>query len=253
MRNVLRAAVALVILVAAAWTWALVGAAELASAASQGDAGALMQRIDLPALRSSLAGQITHAYLAQNPQFKKMAWFEQNFLGSVSAGAANELLSGMLTPEAIAALLAKGRIGLPAAGVAGAGPGWRMPPLGEAFRARPLQVLMNSQFDGPHALCGRARQRRGALRRPPASFRDDVAPVGPRRPRRGQRRTGARDRGEGRQNERGALTARHAGELRLGEFPVRSVVESVGIERAARTASVLPFDRAGRRPVTSRL
>ena len=148
MRNLLRAAVALVILVAAYWSWALVGAAELASAASKGDAGALMQRIDLPALRSSLAGQITHAYLAQNPQFKKMAWFEQNFLGSVSAGAANELLSGMLTPEAIAALLAEGRIGLPA-GASGAGPGWRMPPLGDAFRARPLQVLVNSHFDGP--------------------------------------------------------------------------------------------------------
>ena len=149
MRNVLRAAVALVILVAAYWSWALVGAAELASAASRGDAGALIQRIDLPALRSSLAGQVTRAYLAQNPQFKKMAWFEQNLLGSVSAGAANELLSGMLTPEAIAALLAEGRIALPAAGAAGAGTGWRMPPLGDAFRARPLQVLMNSRFDGP--------------------------------------------------------------------------------------------------------
>ena len=149
MRNLLRAAVALVILVAAYWSWALVGAAELASAASQGDAGALMQRIDLPALRSSLAGQITHAYLAQNPQFKKMAWFEQNFLGSVSAGAANELLSGMLTPEAIAALLAEGPHRPAGGGVAGAGPGWRMPPLGDAFRARPLQVLVNSHFDGP--------------------------------------------------------------------------------------------------------
>ncbi len=149
MRNVLRAALALVILVAAAWSWALIGAAELASAASRGDAAALMQRIDLPALRSSLAGQIARAYLAQNPQFKKMAWFEQNFLGSVSAGAANELLTGMLTPEAIAALLTEGRIGLPPAGASGAGPGWRMPPLGDAFRARPLQVLMNSHFDGP--------------------------------------------------------------------------------------------------------
>ena len=149
MRNLIRAVVALVILVAAYWSWALVGAAELASVASQGDAGSVMQRIDLPALRRSLARQITHAYLAQNPQFRKMAWFEQNFVGSVGAGAANELLSGMLTPEAIAALLADGRLRLPPAGVLSAGPGWRMPPLGDAFRTHPLQVLMNSRFDGP--------------------------------------------------------------------------------------------------------
>jgi hypothetical protein len=149
MRNVLRAALALIILVAAYWSWALIGAAELASAAAKGDAPALMQRIDLPALRRSLADQITHAYLAQNPQFRKMAWFEQNVLGSASAGAANELLSGMLTPEAIAALLAEGRIGLPSAIASGTGPGWRMPSLGDAFRAHPLQVLMKSGFDGP--------------------------------------------------------------------------------------------------------
>ncbi len=148
MRIVLQAALALIILVAAYWSWALIGAAELASAASHADVAALMQRIDLPALRRSLAGQITHAYLAQNPQFKKMAWFEQNFLGSVSAGAANELLSGMLTPDAIAAILAEGRIGLPA-GASGPAPGWRLPPLGDAFRAHPLQVLTNSRFDGP--------------------------------------------------------------------------------------------------------
>jgi hypothetical protein len=55
----------------------------------------------------------------------------------------------MLTPEAIAALLAEGRLGLPPAGSSGAGPGWRMPPLSDAFRAHPLQVLMTSHFDGP--------------------------------------------------------------------------------------------------------
>lgn len=144
MRKYLLAALALVILVAAYWSWALIGAAELASAASQGDAQALMRRIDLPALKSSLASQVARAYLDENPQFRKMSLLEQNFLGSASAGAANELLNGMLTPENIAALLAKGR-GLSS----GVGAIWRMPPLSEAFRAGPLQALMNSHFDGP--------------------------------------------------------------------------------------------------------
>ena len=61
MRNFIRAAIVLVILVAAYWGWALIGAAELASVASQGDAEAVMQRVDLPALRRSLASQIAHA------------------------------------------------------------------------------------------------------------------------------------------------------------------------------------------------
>jgi hypothetical protein len=146
MRNLVRAVVVLVVLASAYWGWALVGAAQLASAASQSDPEAMMRRIDLPALKRSLSSQVAHAYLEQNPQFRKLSLLEQNFLGSASAGAANELLSGMLTPDNIAALLAKGRVG-PSAGRTGID--WRTPPLSEAFRAGPLHVLWNTYFDGP--------------------------------------------------------------------------------------------------------
>ena len=148
MRRFIRGAIVLVILVAVYWSWALIGTAQLASIASQGDAQAVGQRIDLPALRRSLSSQIAYAYLEQNPQFQKMLSLEQQFLGSVSGGAANELLREILTPENIAALLNNGRIGLPLAGHPDAGTIWRMPPLGEAFRTGPLQALMNSHFDG---------------------------------------------------------------------------------------------------------
>ncbi len=57
------------------------------------------------------------------------------------------MLTGILTPENIAALLAKGRVDLPPAGDSRFD--WRMPPLSEAFRAGPLQALMHSRFDGP--------------------------------------------------------------------------------------------------------
>ncbi len=50
MRMVIRGVVALVILIAAYWGWALAGAAQLASAAQRGDADALMERVDLQAL-----------------------------------------------------------------------------------------------------------------------------------------------------------------------------------------------------------
>lgn len=145
MRKFVRAAVVLVILVALYWGWALAGAAELASAASQGDAEALMRRVDLPALTRSLSGQIAHAYLDQNPQFKKLLSIEQGFVGSVGAGAAQALLREALRPENIAALLNKGRAGFPNSGA----PIWRKPPLTEAFRAGPWQALMSSYFDGP--------------------------------------------------------------------------------------------------------
>ena len=145
MRSLVRAVIVLVVLVAAYWGWALAGAAQLASAASQGDAAALMRRVDLPALTRSLSGQIARAYLEQNPQFKKLLFTEQGFMGSIGAGAAVALLRAALTPETIAALLSKGRAGFPNSGASV----WRMPPLSEAFRTGPLQALTYSHFDGP--------------------------------------------------------------------------------------------------------
>jgi Protein of unknown function (DUF2939) len=147
MRNFIRAAIVLVIVVAAYWGWALAGAAQLASVASRGNAEAVMQHVDLPALRRSLSSQIARAFLEQNPQFRKMLLVEQRFVGSVGAGAADAVLRQVLTAENIAALLNKGRVSLPKAG--GPETFWRMPALSEAFRAGPLQALMNSRFDGP--------------------------------------------------------------------------------------------------------
>ena len=147
MRRFVRAAIVLVIVLAAYWGWALVGAAQLASVASQGDAEAVMQRVDLPALSRSLGSQIAYAYLKQNPEFQKLLSIEKGFVGSAGSGAANALLRDILTPENIAALPNKDRVGRP--GSPYAETIWRMPPLSEAFRTGPFQALMNSYFDGP--------------------------------------------------------------------------------------------------------
>ncbi len=149
MRKIIGTVIALVVLVALYWGWALMGAAELASVASTGDPAAVMQRVDLPALTRSLGAQIAHAYLDQNPQFKKLLSVEQGFLGSAGAGEAEALLREMLTPEAIAALLKEGRAGLAGAGAPDGLSLWRMPPLSEAFRAGLVETLRNSSFDGP--------------------------------------------------------------------------------------------------------
>ena len=110
MRKFIGAAVALVILVAAYWGWALAGAAQLASAASRGDAAAVMERVDLTALSRSLSGQISRAYLEQNPQLQKLMALHPGFGdgAGLNAAAAEMLLRAFLTPENIAALLEPG-------------------------------------------------------------------------------------------------------------------------------------------------
>ena len=151
MRKFIGAAVALVILVAAYWGWALAGTAQLASAAARGDAAAVMERVDLTALSRSLSGQISRAYLEQNPQLQKLMALKQGLAGDVgiNAAAAEMLLRAYLTPENISALLNQGRVNVPNAGGPDAGALWRMPGLGEAFQTGPLQAAMNSRFVSP--------------------------------------------------------------------------------------------------------
>jgi Protein of unknown function (DUF2939) len=146
MRMFIRGAVALLILVAAYWGWALAGAGQLAAAARSGDAEAVMERVDLQALIRSLTSQISRAFLDQNPQLQKLKSLRQGVF--LNASAAEMLLRAFLTPDNIAALLNQGRVGVLGAGGKDAGTVWDLPSLGEAFH-RPLQVLMNSYFDGP--------------------------------------------------------------------------------------------------------
>jgi Protein of unknown function (DUF2939) len=145
MRIFIRGAVALVILIAAYWGWALAGAAQLASAASRGDAQAVMERVDLQPLIRSLSSQIARAFLDQNPQLQTPPLRRGVFL---NASAAEMLLRALLTPDNIAALLNQGRVSVPNAGQE-ARTLWGMPSLGEAFHTRPLEVVLNSYFSGP--------------------------------------------------------------------------------------------------------
>jgi Protein of unknown function (DUF2939) len=145
----LRGAVALAILIVAYWAWALAGAAQLASAAERGDAEAVIERVDLQALIRSLSGQIARAFADEHPDLQKPPSARQGVF--LNASAAEMLLRALLTPDNIAALLSQGRVGVLGPGGKDAGSVWGMPSLGEAFNARPLQVAMNSHFDGPRS------------------------------------------------------------------------------------------------------
>jgi Protein of unknown function (DUF2939) len=149
MRMLLRGAVALVILLALYWAWALAGAGQLASAAERGDAEAVIERVDLQALIRSLSGQIARAFTDQNPQLQNPPPPRPGVF--LNASAAEMLLRALLTPDNIAALLSQGRVGVVGAGGKDAGTVWGMPSLGETFNARPLQVVINSHFDGPRS------------------------------------------------------------------------------------------------------
>jgi Protein of unknown function (DUF2939) len=148
MRILMRAAVALVILLALYWAWALAGAAQLASAAERGDADAVIERVDLQALIRSLSGQIARAFLDENPQLQKLPPRPGVFL---NGSAAELLLRALVTPDNIAALLSQGRVGVVGAGGKDTETLWSMPSLGEAFHARPLEVIMHSNFEGPRS------------------------------------------------------------------------------------------------------
>jgi Protein of unknown function (DUF2939) len=147
MRMFLRGAIALVILIAAYWGWALAGAAQLASAAERGDADAVIERVDLQALIRSLSGQIARAFANENPGLQKLPPARLGVF--LNASAAEMLLRALLTPDNIAALLSQGRVGVVGAGGKDTETLWGMPSLGEAFQARPLQVITHSYFDGP--------------------------------------------------------------------------------------------------------
>jgi Protein of unknown function (DUF2939) len=142
MKKIIGGAVALVVLVAAYWGWALAGAAQLASAASRGDAEAVIERIDLTSLSRSLSSQISRAWLEQNPQLQKLLADRQG--GVINAAAAEMLLRAFLTPENLTALLNQGH-----SGDSDIGALLRMPALGEAFRGGLAETVTHSYFDGP--------------------------------------------------------------------------------------------------------
>jgi Protein of unknown function (DUF2939) len=147
MRKIIGAAVALVVLVAAYWGWALAGAAQLASAAQRGDPEGVIERIDIAALSNSLSRQISHAWLEQNPQLQKLLALKGGGGVVINAAAAEMLLRAFLTPENLAALLNQGGAG---AGGAEANALLRMPSFGDAFRGGGLiETVTHSYFDGP--------------------------------------------------------------------------------------------------------
>ncbi len=89
--------------------WPLIGAAELASAARNGDAQEVLKRVELPALRKDLTHQIVRAYLEETGRSPKGA-VERNIAINIGTSIAEPYVAEILTPENLASLLRNGRI-----------------------------------------------------------------------------------------------------------------------------------------------
>jgi hypothetical protein len=142
MRRWLWGGVVLVALFIAYWGFALFGASQVAAVAASDNPDLLMQKIDLPALRHSLAHQIVAAYLRQNP--KHFTGLAGSLAGALGGTVADAMLQDMLTPQNLATLLKQGQLtrGAKATTI-------EMPALGDVFKGSLLQILTSAYFDGP--------------------------------------------------------------------------------------------------------
>lgn len=125
--------------------WPLAGAAQLAAMAQSATPETLMQRVDLPALRRSLAHQIVAAYLRQDEKLDKMSGIARSLAGSVGTTVADSMLKDLLTPDSIATILKDGRFGGEKVHI---GPTAQLPRLDSIVATRGIATVLNSYFDG---------------------------------------------------------------------------------------------------------
>ena len=138
----------LVVLGAAYWAWPFLDAARLVRAARQGNSEAVIARVDLPALRRSLARQIAVAYLNATGKAEKMGAFGRSVAGAAATTVADPYLVELLTPENITALLGQGHINSIKMGDKDIAVERDLPGFSSLFSANLLWLVTGSYFDG---------------------------------------------------------------------------------------------------------
>ncbi|MCW6507044.1 DUF2939 domain-containing protein [Lichenifustis flavocetrariae] len=138
----------MIVVAVAYWLWPYAGAYELAEAAAMHDAEALTQRINAPALKRSLARQIVSAYLKKSGRADKMGGWQRSLATSVGATLADPYLNQLLAPDALATLLAQGRIGQITIENRTVAIDRSVPTLQSIYAAHFIHVLFSSYFDG---------------------------------------------------------------------------------------------------------
>ncbi len=148
MRRWLWIILALVLIGAAYWAWPFFGAAQLASAAQRGDTAEVVERVDMPALRRSLARQIAHAYLQATGKAQKLTGFGLGLAGAAATTVADPYVAELLSPENITALIGQGKIGAVKLGNQTVAITRALPNVPDLFRADIMSAVTGSSFDG---------------------------------------------------------------------------------------------------------
>lgn len=138
----------IVLVVAVAyWAWPFVGAAQLASAAQAGNAAEVIDHVNLPALRRSLARQIATAYLKVSGKAEKLGSVGRSLAGAAATTVADPYVADLLTPENITALIGQGKIGSVKLGQRDVIIDRTLPNFSDLFRSDVLSAVTGSYFD----------------------------------------------------------------------------------------------------------
>lgn len=148
MRRWLTVVGVLLVLAAASWAWPFVGAARLASAAQAGNPAEVIERVDLPALRRSIARQIAGAYLKVSGKADKLGAVGRGIAGAAATTVADPYVAELLTPDNITALIGRGQIGTVKLGDKDVSINRTLPNYPDLFHADVLSAVTGSYFDG---------------------------------------------------------------------------------------------------------
>lgn len=130
------------------WAWPYAGAFVIARAASARDTATLAAHISEPDLKRSLARQIVSAYLAKSGRGEKMGALQRGFANAVGTTVASPYLDQLLSPDALATLLAQGRIGTLKVGDRTISIDRQVPSLSTVLSSHLTDVLLHSSYDG---------------------------------------------------------------------------------------------------------
>jgi hypothetical protein len=138
----------LILIGLAMWSWPFVGAAQLAGAADRGDTEEVSARVNLPALRRSLARQIAGAYLEATGKAEKMGAFGRSVAGAAATTVADPYLAQLLTPENLTSLLGRGKVAAVTVQGRPVSVNQSLPHFPDLVRANAISALTGSYFDG---------------------------------------------------------------------------------------------------------
>ncbi len=138
-----------VVLGCAYWMWPLADAASLARAARENAAGEVIDRVDIPALRRSLARQIATAYLDASGKGGKLGTLGRGLAGAAATTVADPYVAELLTPANIVALLSEGKVNQVALNGHTLAVKETLPGLTDLSASDALARVTGSYFEGP--------------------------------------------------------------------------------------------------------